>query len=193
MKKMKSLKKYTSGLILSLFEIFVGILLLVDPVAFTSGIIMAFGAVLMFTGIICIFKYFRADPTEAAIGQLLLKGLAAIIIGAFCVFGNSAIVGLSAVLTFVYGVIILFIGLTKVQKTVDMLRLKKIKWQFTAVSAAITLICAALILVNPFGATEWIWRFIGISLIVEAVVDAVAVLFGDKDKIENEETEVEEK
>lgn len=189
---MNSLKKYTSGLVLSLFEIFVGILLLVDPVAFTSGIIMAFGAILMFAGLICIFKYFRAEPTEAAIGQMLLKGLSAILIGAFCVFGNSVIVGLSAVLTFVYGAIILFIGLTKVQKTVDMLRLKKLKWQFTAISAAITLICAALILFNPFGATEWIWRFIGISLIVEALVDAVAVLFGDKDKREEVNTESEE-
>ncbi len=180
--KMKSLQKYLSGMVLSLFEIFVGILLLVDPFAFTSGIIMVLGAILLFVGIICVFRYFREDAANAVLEQNLFKGLIALALGAFCVFGNGYIVEISALLTTVYGAVILITGFSKVQKTIDMLRLKKTKWHFTAISAGITVICAVLILFNPFGATEWIWRFIGISLIVEALIDAVAVLLGGKDK-----------
>ncbi len=187
---MKSLQKYLSGMVLSLFEIFVGVLLLIDPFAFTSGIIMVLGAILLFVGLICLFKYFREDAANAALEQNMFKGLIALSLGGFCVLGNGFIVEISALLTFVYGAVILITGFSKVQKTIDLLRLKKTKWGFTAISAAVTVICAALILFNPFGATEWIWRFIGISLIVEALIDALAVLLGGKDRpVEAEATE----
>lgn len=179
---MKTLQKYLSGMVLSLFEIFVGVLLLIDPFAFTSGIIMVLGAILLFVGIICLFRYFRENAANAVMEQNLFKGLIALTLGGVCVLCNSLIVEISSLLTFVYGAIILITGFSKVQKTVDMLRLKKTKWGFTAISAGLTVLCAALILFNPFGATEWIWRFIGISLIVEALIDAVAVLLGGKDR-----------
>lgn len=178
-------------MVLSLFEIFVGILLLVDPVTFTSGIIMVLGAILLFVGLICVFKYFRAEAAAAALEQNLLKGLVALAAGAFCVFGNSYIVNIFPLLTTVYGAIILITGLVKIQKTVDMLRLKKTKWYFTAISAGITVVCAALILFNPFDATEWVWRFIGITLIIEALIDAVAAMFGGKDRQEDGTAESE--
>lgn len=187
---MKSLQKYLSGMVLSLFEIFVGVLLLIDPFAFTSGIIMVLGAILLFVGLICLFKYFREDAANAALEQNMFKGLIALSLGGFCVLGNGFIVEISALLTFVYGAVILITGFSKIQKTVDLLRLKKTNWGFTAISAVVTVICAALILFNPFGATEWIWRFIGISLIVEALIDALAVLLGGKDRpVEAEATE----
>jgi uncharacterized membrane protein HdeD (DUF308 family) len=187
---MKVLQKYLSGMVLSLFEIFVGVLLLIDPFAFTSGIIMVLGAILLFVGLICLFKYFREDAAKASLEQNLFKALIALSLGGFCVLGNGFIVEISALLTFVYGAVILITGFSKIQKTVDLLRLKKTKWGFTAISAVVTVICAALILFNPFGATEWIWRFIGISLIVEALIDALAVLLGGKDRpVEAEATE----
>ena len=187
---MKVLQKYLSGMVLSLFEIFVGILLLIDPFAFTSGIIMVLGAILMFVGLICVFKYFREDAAKASLEQNLFTALIALSLGGCCVLGNGFIVEISALLTFVYGAVILITGFSKIQKTIDLLRLKKTKWGFTATSAVVTVICAALILFNPFGATEWIWRFIGISLIVEALIDALAVLLGGKDRsVEAEATE----
>ena len=120
---------------------------------------MVLGAILLFVGLICLFKYFREDAANAALEQNMFKGLIALSLGGFCVLGNGFIVEISALLTFVYGVVILITGFSKIQKTIDLLRLKKTKWGFTAISAAVTVICAALILFNPFGATEWIWRF----------------------------------
>ena len=49
----------TGGLLLALVEILVGILLLIDPAGFTSGIIIAAGAVLMALGLYNIILYFR--------------------------------------------------------------------------------------------------------------------------------------
>ena len=190
---MKSLQKYLSGMVLSLFEIFVGVLLLINPFEFTSGIIMVLGAILLFVGIICVFRYFREQADKAALEQNLFKALIALSAGGFCVLGNGFIVEISAFLAFVYGAIILVTGFSKVQKTIDMLRLKKTKWGFTAISAGITVVCAALILFNAATAAEWIFKFIGITLIVEAVIDALAALLGGKDRVEEPVTEETEK
>ena len=188
---MKVLQKYLSGMVLSLFEIFVGILLLIDPFAFTSGIIMVLGAILLFVGVVCVFRYFREEAGKAALEQNLFKALIALAVGGFCVLGNGFIVEISSFLSFVYGAIILITGFSKVQKTVDLLRLKKTNWGFTAISAAITVACAALILFNAATAAEWIFKFIGITLIVEAVIDALAVLLGGKDKVAENNTATE--
>ena len=45
------LKRNLGSVAMSLAEIVIGILLLVNPVGFTSGIIVTFGVVLMITGI----------------------------------------------------------------------------------------------------------------------------------------------
>ena len=45
-----------------------------------------------------------------------------------------------------------------------------------AVSAAITLLCAVIILANPFSTTAALWMFIGITMIVQAVIDIVAAV-----------------
>ena len=61
------LKRNLGSVAMSLAEIVVGILLLVNPVGFTSGIIIAFGIVLMLMGISTTIKYFRTEPEEAAV------------------------------------------------------------------------------------------------------------------------------
>lgn len=188
----KTIAKFVSGMLISIFEILVGILLLIDPIAFTSGIIMAFGAVLMFASIICFFKYFRTEAAAAVPEQMLFKGLLALAAGAFFVFGNNYFISLFSLLYAIYGIAILAVGLLKIQKTVDMLRLNKMKWVYSAISAVITVACAVFILVNPFETAEGIWRFIGISLIVEAVIDAVSFMFGEKEEPASDEAEESE-
>ena len=66
------LKRNLSSVAMSIAEVVIGFLLLVNPVAFTSGITVAFGVVLMFMGIGTIIKYFCTAPEEAE--QMALDG-----------------------------------------------------------------------------------------------------------------------
>jgi len=75
-----------------------------------------------------------------------------------------------------YGVGVLSAGLAKVQFTFDMIRQKNKKWFFALIGAAISIVCAIIILNNPFATTAVLWIFTGISLIVEAVFDAVTLI-----------------
>ena len=167
---------------MSIVELIVGILLLVNPVGFTSGIIVAFGVVLMLLGLWNVLKYFCTEPEEAAIGQLLVKGLTELLAGAFCAFQSHWFVATFPVLTLVYGVVILIMGLTKLQWMVDMIRLKCRRWFLAGISATISTLCGIMIITSPFSTTAVLWTFTAISLIVEAVIDVISALFGNREK-----------
>lgn len=62
---MKFLKNNIGSIVSCLMEILVGILLLINPVGFTSGIIIGAGFVLLVTGLISVIKYFRTEPEAA--------------------------------------------------------------------------------------------------------------------------------
>ncbi len=172
---MNTIKENANEIIVCLFELLVGILLLVNPNNFTTGIIIAFGVVLCVLGVISTVKYFRTDAQEAADGQSLFKGLVCVIGGIFCALNSKWIIESFTLWTVVYGIGILLMGLNKVQWTIDSVRLKEEKWFLPAISAAVSIVCAIVILINPFGSKEAIWVFTGISLILESVFDIVCL------------------
>ena len=65
---------------------------------------------------------------------------------------------------------------------VDLIRGKEKGKVLTFISAAISLICGAIIMSNPFSTTVVLWTFTGVSLIVDAVFDVIALIFGNKEK-----------
>lgn len=166
---MKNIKLNINGILLSIFELIVGIVLLINPISFTTGIICAFGIALVVVGVISIIKYFKSRPEEAAIGQNLFKGIIAAAAGVFCVLKTEWLMTVFPLLTVMYGVTILLAGISKIQWAVDMLRLKRSKWFLPALSALISIICAVIILNNPFTSTTVLWTFTAVSLIVEAI------------------------
>ncbi len=184
------LKRNLGSVAMSLAEIVIGILLLVNPVGFTSGIIVTFGVVLMITGIGTTIKYFRTEPEEAAVSQILVKGLLAILGGVFCAFNSHWFIATFPVLTLVYGAVILITGITKIQWTVDIIRMKRSKWFWMAISAAISIVCGITVIANPFSTTAVLWMFIGISLIVDAVFDMIGGICGNREEAERTKEEV---
>ena len=178
------LKRNLSSMAMSLVELIIGILLLVNPIGFTSGIIIAFGIVLMIMGVSKTIKYFRAEPEEAAVSQILVKGLLMLLAGTFCAFNSRWFIATFPVLTLVYGVVILITGITKVQWTIDIIRMKRSKWFWMAISAAISIICGITVITNPFSTTAVLWMFIGISLIVDAAFDMLGSLFGNRERVD---------
>ncbi len=181
---MKALKKNLNGILLCLFEILIGVLLLINPIGFTTGIIKTTGIVLMIVGLISVIKYFRSDAYEAATGQYLMKGLIDMVAGAFCIFNSDWFVVTFPALTLIYGIVVLVIGLGKVQVTLDMIRAKNKKWFLAVISALISIACAVVILKNPFTSTAVLWMFTGITLIVEAVFDIITLIVSGSRKTE---------
>ena len=177
---MKFLKSNFSGIVMCLIEVLVGILLLVNPVGFTAGIIIGAGVVLLVMGLASVIKYFRMEPEEAMKSQMLLKGFIFVLAGGFCALKSDWFIITFPVLTLIYGVVILISGLAKIQWMVDLIRMKKQKWFLAGISALISLVCGVVVISSPFGSTAVLWMFTGASLIAEAVFDIVALRLGNR-------------
>ena len=177
---MKKIKEYLSGIIFCLFELIVGILLLIEPVGFTSWIIMIAGIVLVVMGIVEVVKYFKTNAKEASLSQTLVKGLFFVLAGGFCALKTEWFIVTFPVLTILYGIATLVGGIGKIQLMFDMIRQKSKKWFWAAISAVVSVACAIIILRSPFTSTAVLWMFTGVSLLVEAVLDFLALIFGKK-------------
>ena len=86
---MEKLKRGIVQIGLSIIEIIIGILLLINPVGFTSGIIITAGIVMTVLGILQLIGYFRTKPEDAAQNKGLAKGILLILFGLFCAYPSS--------------------------------------------------------------------------------------------------------
>ena len=177
---MKNINRSTGNLIACIIEAILGILLLINPVGFTSGIIIALGVILTIQGVVSLLTYFRQEPETAAESNGLANGLIYTVVGLFCMFRSEWFIVTFPILTVLYGILTLVNGIRKVQWAVDMFRQKQKFWYITVIGAALTLLFAILILTNPFASTAILWTFIGITLLVEAVVDIFSFFLGRK-------------
>ena len=169
----KFLKNANSGII-CLIEIIVGILLLLDPHAFISYILIIAGAFIGISGVISLIKYFASKPEESEKGGLT-SALVSLTIGAFLIIKNGIATEWITIITIVFGAAILYTGYQKLEKAVDKMRNKQY-FLVSLISALVTVIFAILIIfVIPDKA---IWLFIGISLVVEAAIDLADMIVG---------------
>ena len=173
---MRFIKKNGSAIAAGLVELLIGILLFVDPEGFTSGILIAVGAILLLRGVVCLIRYFRTEPVQAALEQNFSRGLIMILLGCILALRTEQVMGLFPLLAQLYGIAILVVGVVKLQQGVDLLRLKSRFWFLAGINALLAIVFGAVILGNPFASTIVLWRVSAISLIVEAVLD-IAVLF----------------
>lgn len=77
------------NLLTCIAELLIGILLFINPVGFTSGIIIMLGVILAGSGIVNLFGYFRAAPEDAAEQGGLAKGLGLLLAGTFACFDQT--------------------------------------------------------------------------------------------------------
>ena len=117
-----------SRITLAVCEAVIGIVLLVNPVGFTTGIITFLSISLLICGTVSVIQYFRTVPEVAALEQKLTQGLLMAMIGLFCIFNSGWFITVFPLLTVVYGAVTLITGIVKVQWTVDMIRMKAEKW-----------------------------------------------------------------
>ncbi len=174
---MEFLSRNKNQILLFVLEALVGILLLLDPMSFTSGIIIAAGVILLIAGIASVISYFRTEALLAAQTRKLATGLVLLLFGIFCITHTDWFIATFPLLTILYGVATLLAGLNKLQWAVDSFRLHMGRWYMPAISAALSIVCAAILLANPFGTTKVLWMFAGISLIAEAICDLIVMIF----------------
>ncbi len=177
---MKALKERLGGVFVSIVELIIGVLLIINPVGFTAGIIIGAGIVAIIFGLVSVIKYITTDAEKAALEQSLAIGLIALFAGVLCIMKKGWFIATFPVLTIVYGVATLAGGLFKIQWMFDSIRLKTGKWGLPLISAILSIACGVIIIWRPFATTAALWIFIGCIIIAGAIFDFVASLFGKR-------------
>lgn len=170
------LQRNIHKIILCLAQIVIAVLLLINPDAFTAGIIVAISIFGVAQGIVHIIRYLRMAPIEAARQQLLSKGLGLIIVGLFAMFRSSWFIGIFPLLAVLYGVVILAVAVMRVQWSVDMMRIGNPAWKFMGAGALISLAMGVVIVLHPFATVSVLWSFVAVTLLISAVMDMVNIL-----------------
>ena len=177
-------RRYLRDIITALFLIVVGILLLINPVAFAMGLVKLAGVFLVVLGALRIVRYFRTDPETAARGQDFFIGLIAILGGLFCIFFTGWFLSAFTTLAIIYGLLQLLLGFSKVQRTVDFLRMELSLWYLPACSALIYLVFGFIIVLNPEMTLINVWGFTGVTMIVEGIITAVCLFLLERERRE---------
>ena len=172
----KFLTSKIGNILLCIAEIVIGVLLLINPAAVASTVIIGAGIVSIVCGAVFCILYFVGEAEAMVIKQLLFKGLLLIIIGILCVTQYGALMKALPFVTWIYGIAMLILAAYKVQCTVDILRLSGIRWYFPAISAAIALVLALFILLNPATTLEIVGAVMGVSIIIEAALEIATII-----------------
>ena len=186
------LKRHMRELITIVFLFAVGILLLVNPTAFASGLVKAAGIFLVALGALRIIRYFRTPPEAAAKGQDFFIGAIAVLGGLFCIIETGWFLSVFPTLAVIYGLVQLVLGFSKAQRMVDFLRMKFSLWYLPAISAVIYLVFGCIIVLNPEMTFISIWVFTGVTMILEAVFNAICIWMLEKGHLPKKKKEKKE-
>ncbi len=174
---MTNTKWIFNRLVMCLSEVLVGILLIINPQAFTTAIVRIIGVFLLVVGLFSAIGYFRTEPQEAQKSPGLIIAISGFVSGLFFLLQAEEFLAAFTVLTIAYGLVIFFTGIVRIQWTVDMLRMKNERWYLAGIGAVLSLLFSGIILYNPFEAEGFLWKFVAISMIINAVIDLVAMIF----------------
>jgi len=152
--------------------VLLGILFLLFPENSRNIVCYIFGGFLCFFGVICAVEYFRSPVSLQEYSHGFVIGLIALGAGIFFLIRHEL---LSEILPTVLAISVLLDSLIKLQNTLDMLRLHDNKWLLTLIIALITAILGTVILFNPFKTEVSLLLYLGISLIFNGILDAIAL------------------
>ncbi len=152
-----------------LFLLF-GIFLFVKPKLANSLIGYLVGAIILISGLMSLYNYFIAKKDIKYINFELIYGIVTLIAGIAIIFNPLSI---SSIVTIGLGIWFLFNGIMKVNTSLFLKKNKEETWGIILFIGLLTLLCGALLIINPFKGTMVVTQVVGIFVIVYAILDSM--------------------
>lgn len=105
----------------------------------------------------------------------MFKGLTELSVGFVTVLKTNWIVDRFSGLPTLYGLFILLSGVLKIEFAINSLRLKRDNILWLSTDSAATIVAALLIVLNVFPSVKFLRIFIGIALIIQAILGSLAI------------------
>ncbi len=165
-------------LLMIAFELFVGINLFNDPVAFTQNVIVIFGVFMLILAVWGLIRWLRERSVNRAHTFTLVGAIIDLLIGILCVLKSDTVIKIFPILAMAYGVVMVIMGIYKIRNYIAVRTIGFRRPFLALIGGILTIILGVVIFLHPFTTMELIWQYAGIMLIMEAAFDLCTILFG---------------
>ena len=200
---MQKFRKMLPSILMILFEVAVGVMLLIDPEKFTVVTFIIFGCVLVLCALVMLLRFLRESRAatyfekakdkvaknkrlkdkqadrkygEAKVSYVtLVSAIVTFALGAVFIFGASWLYGVTALLLIFYGAIMLIKGLIKIVDFVSQRRNSQGVSALQLISGIISITLGLLMMIFPGSSRDVAFKIGGISLLAEAALDIIAL------------------
>ena len=159
-----------------------GLLLLLWPGLALGIANYALAVLLCIMGIVMIIRYYRSALKLRIQDLNLAKGLILLLIGLVLALKSDLLI---TVLPFLWGVAMLVGGFAKLQMAFDLRGFDREKWWLMLIGAMLSLVLGIIAVTQPVFLASVITQIMGVSLLLEAVLDAVALVIFHREMKEN--------
>lgn len=151
--------------------IVLGLVLVIAPNLARSVLFNVVGIGCILIGAVHVIRYCRLDARAAVVSNDMATGLLFIAGGILLIVFEKP---LESLLSIMVGLVILAGGVIQIQSSLGFRHMKVSRWYVELICAAISVALGILVIANPFTAMNLTMRVIGVSLIVEGVMDVVS-------------------
>lgn len=152
-----------------------GLILFFRPGTALVTIVDILAIMLAIMGVVSLVTYFARKDAVADGG--LVKGVLYLVLAAVIHFGAGFII---SIIPFIMGVLVIISGIVKLQKAMDLMKIKANGYVPILVISILSLVLGLIILLNPFATAALLFRIIGFALIYNAVSDLLTVFYFSK-------------
>lgn len=174
---MRFLKKYLPTILFIVLEIAIGVLLIVDAEKLTVAIFTLFGVALLVLALVMTIRYLRARKEGEGNGFMLTTAILAFIFGLVLSIGASMIIDFGARLYAIfYGAVMIVSGVLKIGEYISLKKQGAAASGIRIFSGLLSIVLGIVVIVYNGMALNVVGLIIGITLIVEAVLDIMALI-----------------
>ena len=163
-------------LLLVIFELFLGVMLLVDPVGITRIAIIVFGVLILLIALFQIILFLRTKTGGTRLIIMMALAVLTLLVGLVCVFMSDQIIGFFEVLFLLYGIGILVGSVFKFGMYLDSVASGMRSTVLLLIDAIASAIIGAIICFNWKSDPALMWRVAGVSLIGEGLLGLVTLV-----------------
>ena len=163
---LKKLKSYYFAV--SIIYIVIGLIMLLNPKFICDAVNYIIGALVMLYGIVYLISLYQKREYELLNKFNFLAGVMCISFGIFLILNSSVLMSL---IPFCSGVIIFIDSVYQIRNSINLKQMENKYWWINLVVGISFLIFAIFVMVKSENITHLLIRFIGGTLIIDAIMD----------------------
>ena len=166
--------KYSArSILVSLFLLFLGIVIMIKANSILFWVIKIIGAVLLIDSVIRFIGFLRLDAEERSINFDIVRSLVEAVLGLVAIINSSSVVTLLYIFA---GILVIIEGILHLQFVLSQRRILD-HWIPNFIISIFSVVVGVFIIANPLMTGKYVNMFIGIEIIVTALISLCGYIY----------------